>query len=161
MIVHTGSGTPPVGGGSSVASTSGVVPSALSPATTASSTSAVAVLGLGRLPVDDGVRRAPPRAAAESSAPFPDRRVGSETRTPSRPTGPRSASAVRPENTGAASSISAASWRTDSTPRSCPRRAASSAATIQSVWAVPGAVTFRASALTRPSRLVVVPSTSA
>jgi hypothetical protein len=32
---------------------------------------------------------------------------------------------------------------------------------VQSGWAVPGDVTLRATVLTRPSRLVVVPSTSA
>ncbi len=49
----------------------------------------------------------------------------------------------------------------DSTPRSPPRRSASSAAIIQSVRAVPAGVTLRCTTLTRPSRLVVVPSHSA
>ena len=46
-------------------------------------------------------------------------------------------------------------------PRSAPSRRASSAAIIQSARAVPGGVTFWPSTLTRPSRLVVVPPTSA
>ena len=42
-----------------------------------------------------------------------------------------------------------------------PSRRLSSAASIQSSRAVPGGVTLRATVLTRPSTLVVVPSTSA
>ena len=45
--------------------------------------------------------------------------------------------------------------------RSAPRRKPNSAAIIQSGRAVPGGVTFWRTVLTRPSRLVVVPSTSA
>ena len=49
---------------------------------------------------------------------------------------------------------------TDVMPRSTPRRSARSTAIIQSGRDVPGEVTFRTTRLTRPSRLVNVPSTS-
>ena len=48
----------------------------------------------------------------------------------------------------------------DMKPRSTPRRSARSTATIQSGRDVPGEVTLRVTRLTRPSRLVKVPSTS-
>ena len=81
--------------------------------------------------------------------------------TPSRASVERSRSQVMPAWLGASASISAQICSTDSRPRSVPRRRASSAAIIQSARAVPGGVTLRATVLMRPSRLVVVPSTSA
>ena len=62
---------------------------------------------------------------------------------------------------GATRSISSQTASTVSTPRSAPRRAASSAAIIQSGRVTPGPTTFWPSRLIRPSRLVVVPSSSA
>ena len=81
------------------------------------------------------------------------------TTTPSR--APWMASTVRPAWLGATAAISSRIWSADSTPRSAPSRRASSAASIQSSRAVPGGVILRATVLTRPSRLVVVPSVSA
>ncbi len=133
--------------------------SASRPAATASpcSSSALGVLGP---PVMETAL--PPTAVPSTlvSVPVSGAR-GSGATTPSAAAGDRRRSRVRPAWEGAISSISSQICSTDSNRRSAPRPKARSVAIIQSGRAVPGGVTARDRVLTRPSRLVVVPSVSA
>ncbi len=76
---------------------------------------------------------------------------------PSRAAGASRATRVIPACDGARRSISSQSSAALDTPSPAPRRSASSAATIQSGQHCPGATSFWASRVTRPSMLVVVP----